>query len=992
MFIFNKFVILFYALLFGLSGLPAGFYILRKKNFNLFEKIIFGYFIGISLTPLLFVFELFLGLKFSLTLIYLNWAIVFLAGLALFLYSLLKEKKSIKLELSSLSSLKINEEFFSIILVAILMLAIFLIGYSNSGIPIMDLDPYFYLDGVRQVIYEGYNYFDDKTAWYPEPISSHVGNPVWKYTIASWFSLYNQNEPYDLYKLIAVGSVFPPIIGALAVFFSYLLFKELYDRKTALLVGALIAFSPIMLIKFQGGDFQIEPYNILALVCAFYGLIYYLNKKSDLKDLAIFFLCLIPIYLGSNLFSFFSLILGAFLILYTIADFLRPKKESDFQKIIKILAVAGFLALIYFLYLISSKVSFTNSLSSIASLLAVLIGTPIIYYILDRFKKEASYQKFLILLIIFTIALAAGIIGIQIPQIKEMVLRTIGVAGYTVPLVRTIAEQAPGPASFADALGFFGQDFVVATKTQSFISGEYIKHEINLIDGNSILIKLYNYMISYFATLSFPAVSIDFIYNLFTSTGNIIFGKNTYEYIPKNISVTTAAAFFAILLIISKTLYKIKNNKEWDLDLILVILFFGILIISFGKQKFVMYSVFVTIMFIGICFGLIQQIFKQLIKLYKKETLKNYTLALHLLIGILALIAKPELLAAGLFIIAAGAILILLFYEYAIEKIDIFFWGITLFLVLCQFFGPFLFSGQLININNNEIILADFGKLASEYGLSAYPLLINSFIPRIYDDVDKVLPLLAEDCKKSGENSHICYAIEQIKQKNYTALNPAYYYNSEMCRRSIKIQLKDQEEGPDKQYAYSYRCSMINPYWIDSMYWIATNTEKDARIISWWDYGHWINFFGQRNTVLRNEQASLEMIGKTAAAFLHKDINFLKQTMKEYGSKYILIDAEIVGSGTDKNNIILGGKYHALNYLGCAWQNKTNVTFYPGQSECEQEHTWEQVIIPTNTQTCVISKDKNITGLVGYRQYYKNQKIEFLPTYCFTQEYTAAGP
>ncbi|MEM4360591.1 MAG: STT3 domain-containing protein [Candidatus Anstonellaceae archaeon] len=988
MILFNKFYVLLYALIFGLAGLPWAFYILKKRDFNFFEKIVFGYFIGLTFTPFLFILELFFCLKFSLSLVYLNMAIVFFSGLILLLQSL----KNKEIELKFNFQPKINQDIIGLVGLFIIMLIIFIIGYSNSGIPIMDLDPYFYLDGVRQVVYEGYNYFDDKTAWYPEPISSHVGNPIWKYTLASWFVLYNQDQQYDPYNLVVVGSILQPLLGALSVFFGYLLFRELYNKKIALLVAALIAFSPIMLIKFQGGDFQIEPYNIFALLAAFYALTFYLKlKEIDKESILLFSFCFIPIYLGSNLYNFFSLILTVYFVLYILMNFIFPKKDFEFSNLIKLLIIIGILAFIYFLYLIFSKMTILNALSNIKIIIMPVIFIPIFYYLLNKFKIPGVNSKFGILAIISIAMVVFAIFLLQIQQIRELALATIGVAGYTSPLVRTIAEQAPGPSSFSDSLGFFGQDLVVMEKQRSIIGEEYNTYKLNLIQSNSIIIKMYNYIITYFAVIGFPTIFIDIIYNLFTNFGNVIFGENTYIYIPKNISFLTIAAFFSLTLVLIKTVYQIKNKKEWDLDLIMAILLFIIIIVSFGKQKFVMYSAFCGIFFVGMFFGLSQKAFWYLANKYKKETLKKYVLVLHLIVGIIALLLNPELFATAIFLIALSSIGILIFFDYLFEQRSLIGWIVISGFILFQFFGPFLFSMQILNMNNNEVVLEDFQKLAGEYGLNAYALFINSFTPRIYDDLDKVLPLLDQECKKNQEQSYICFAIEQIKQRNYSDLNPAYFYNSEMCRRSLLVQKKDQKISPEEQYAYSYRCSIINPYWLDVMYWISKNTEKDARIISWWDYGHWINFFGQRNTVLRNEHASHNMIGRTAAAFLHKDIEFLKQTMREYGSKYMLVDIEIIGSGTDKNNVMLGGKYHALNYLGCAWLNQTNVTFYPGQSSCEQEHLWEQAYIPSNSQKCIISKEKNISGILGYKTIYKDKKAQLTPAYCFTQEYTADG-
>jgi hypothetical protein len=188
--------------------------------------------------------ELIIGLKFAPFLIYINWLVIFLAGIGLWIYELKKEKVSI------FSIFKFGFENKENIIVKIIlficMMILFWNAYSVSAIPSMDLDPYYYLEGVKQVVYSGYNYYNDLSAWYNptatnKTISSHSGQPIWKYTLAAQFSLYNNNQEYNPYTLIGTASIYPPIIGMLVVFISFVLFKELYSEKVGLLIAGIVA-------------------------------------------------------------------------------------------------------------------------------------------------------------------------------------------------------------------------------------------------------------------------------------------------------------------------------------------------------------------------------------------------------------------------------------------------------------------------------------------------------------------------------------------------------------------------------------------------------------------------------------------------------------------------------------------------------------------------------------------------------------------------------
>ncbi len=212
-------------------------------------------------------------------------------------------------------------------------------------------------------------------------------------------------------------------------------------------------------------------------------------------------------------------------------------------------------------------------------------------------------------------------------------------------------------------------------------------------------------------------------------------------------------------------------------------------------------------------------------------------------------------------------------------------------------------------------------------------------------------------------------------------------YNSKLCMLSIFSKyeylnyLYDSDQGNNdlvprwEAEVATYRCQRIYDYWINSMEWIKTNTEPGARITSWWDYGHWINFFGDRDAVIRNEHASHDMIGAVADAYLDSTPEQLKAWMKAHGSKYALIDLELISAGGS-----LGGKYGALNYLSCAYNNETTVASDTGQSKCEADHLWENVFV--SHDVCTISPLTKKTGLVAYKMYIGGVYQPYYPSFC----------
>lgn len=244
----------------------------------------------------------------------------------------------------------------------------------------------------------------------------------------------------------------------------------------------------------------------------------------------------------------------------------------------------------------------------------------------------------------------------------------------------------------------------------------------------------------------------------------------------------------------------------------------------------------------------------------------------------------------------------------------------------------------------------------------ALNILEVAFLPRFQDNPALFESKFAELCKifeaRGYEDKEVCEAgNNSIAFANRSLDNQ---FNFKLCVLSL---IGDPEEASEsKRIGAAIRCERISSYWINSMEWIRKNTEQDARITSWWDYGHWENYFGLRNAVLRNEHANHTMIGQIAYDFIMGTPEELKRDMKYFGSKYLLLDAELILSERG-----FGGKFGALNYLACAHKNLTNVKKYPGTSLCEFNNSWRIVYVPTNpspSDMCDISVNKK--GIIGY--------------------------
>jgi asparagine N-glycosylation enzyme membrane subunit Stt3 len=153
---------------------------------------------------------------------------------------------------------------------------------------------------------------------------------------------------------------------------------------------------------------------------------------------------------------------------------------------------------------------------------------------------------------------------------------------------------------------------------------------------------------------------------------------------------------------------------------------------------------------------------------------------------------------------------------------------------------------------------------------------------------------------------------------------------------------------------YNLYCNTIPPYWLASMSWINANVGPNApRVLAWWDYGDWINWFGNSNAVLRGDNSvAAEDYAVAAQYVLGPKYNATPQTLESYmnknQTKYVLFDQDLIS------------KWGALDFLGCVNVNATSqayaiaqgkaqtppVPYLLGSSQCELSHDPEYALIP----------------------------------------------
>ncbi len=149
-------------------------------------------------------------------------------------------------------------------------------------------------------------------------------------------------------------------------------------------------------------------------------------------------------------------------------------------------------------------------------------------------------------------------------------------------------------------------------------------------------------------------------------------------------------------------------------------------------------------------------------------------------------------------------------------------------------------------------------------------------------------------------------------------------------------------------------CNQVPGAWLAATAWMAQNIGPlGPRILSWWDYGDWINWFGNSNAAIRGDNAVASFDYAVAAQYVlginssfgpSSLAHFMNQDTTQ--AQYVLFDDQLVP------------KWSALDFLGCVNQSQTSqsfaesqgtkygVNFVIGTSQCELNHDPVYINIP----------------------------------------------
>ncbi len=183
--------------------------------------------------------------------------------------------------------------------------------------------------------------------------------------------------------------------------------------------------------------------------------------------------------------------------------------------------------------------------------------------------------------------------------------------------------------------------------------------------------------------------------------------------------------------------------------------------------------------------------------------------------------------------------------------------------------------------------------------------------------------------------------------------------------------VKDYSTPSVQQSMLELNYTRIPSDWMDAYEWMRSEAPEDARVISWWDYGHWTTFFGERDTVIDPNNARGDFNQGVARAFVDGDLNDLYDLMDYHDATHVLIDSDLVGKWGAL--VFLSGSCDADLNRVCPEKAEIDWVEGPGKSKYEAEHYYEYLNYAGN---CPVASPVQIPAY----------QSSFGPAYCLTQD------
>ncbi len=254
-----------------------------------------------------------------------------------------------------------------------------------KGKYLLGLDPYFFYRYATIIYEKGALPAIDYMRYSP------VGYPTLRFKTLSYLFVYM----YKIAKFFYSGltqmqwhEVYPPIITAISFIFFFLMIKETFNKKTALISTALLAVLPAYLYRTGGG---FADHEAIAMLFMFMSIYFFIMswKKNNLR-LASLFMIISATSAGLMAASwggvkFLTVSIFIFLVIYTL---LKPITKKELIKTGLFVFPYIFLANLFSFWAINSEIFAADNLG-----LAAIFFYMLLTYLIKNLKSLEKFRK-----------------------------------------------------------------------------------------------------------------------------------------------------------------------------------------------------------------------------------------------------------------------------------------------------------------------------------------------------------------------------------------------------------------------------------------------------------------------------------------------------------------------------------------------------------------------------------------------------------------------
>ncbi len=150
----------------------------------------------------------------------------------------------------------------------------------------------------------------------------------------------------------------------------------------------------------------------------------------------------------------------------------------------------------------------------------------------------------------------------------------------------------------------------------------------------------------------------------------------------------------------------------------------------------------------------------------------------------------------------------------------------------------------------------------------------------------------------------------------------------------------------------------IDTNWNNALIYCNQHTPTNATIMTWWDYGYWIDDIAYRTPVFDGSVQTAAQLKDVALAYCTNDTSTTVQIMKEYGATYIIFSTLEVPILPTISNYALGHAYGNGVSVPSNMQNSVYYRFLFGNTTSEDGLT-KVYSSPTNNPEVVVLELEN---------------------------------